>query len=186
MLQVRVGEPRRCGVAGFRLVGFAVTARKRTGRTLCDRPLFTGGYTIDGGYAEYTVADAQYCFHLAESSPDTETTAPLLCAGLIDNRAYRMAGTDVNKLGLYGFGAAGHILDAQVRSTNSGGFTLSRDQGAPRARSLPDGSGRYGLAGPTTAKLDAAIIFAPVGALVPAAHWRDRRKAARSSAAGFI
>jgi alcohol dehydrogenase, propanol-preferring len=142
----------------------------RQGReNLCDRPLFTG-YTIDGGYAEFTVADARYCFHLAETGSDAET-APLMCAGLIGYRAYRMAGPDARKLGLYGFGAAAHIL-AQVaayegRSVYS--FTKPADvRGQEFARSLgcvwAGGSDQQ-----PPEKLDAAIIFAPVGALVPAA-----------------
>ena len=78
---------------------------------LCDNPLFTG-YTIDGGYAEYTVADHRYCFHLPESYVAAEA-APLLCAGLIGYRSYRMVPGDARHLGIYGFGAAAHII-AQV------------------------------------------------------------------------
>jgi propanol-preferring alcohol dehydrogenase len=78
---------------------------------LCDRPKFTG-YTLDGGYAEYTLADAQYCFRLPEEYSDA-AAAPLLCAGLIGYRSYRMAGDDAKRIGIYGFGGAAHII-AQV------------------------------------------------------------------------
>jgi D-arabinose 1-dehydrogenase-like Zn-dependent alcohol dehydrogenase len=84
----------------------------RTGReNLCDHPKFTG-YTIDGGYAEYTVADQRYCFPLPESFSDA-AVAPLLCAGLIGYRSYRMAGDNIERLGIYGFGGAAHII-AQI------------------------------------------------------------------------
>jgi propanol-preferring alcohol dehydrogenase len=136
---------------------------------LCDHPLFTG-YTIDGGYAEYTVADARYCHHLGEIGTDAET-APLLCAGLIGYRAYRMAGTTVSKLGLYGFGAAAHILAQVAKREGKKVYSFTRPgdtQGQEFARSL--GSVWAGGSDEQPPdKLDAAIIFAPVGALVPAA-----------------
>ncbi len=141
----------------------------RTGReNLCDDPLFTG-YTRDGGYATYTLADARYCFPLPEGLSDAET-APLLCAGLIGWRCYRFAG-DGPALGLYGFGAAAHIL-AQV-ATSQGrrvyAFTRAGDRAAQDfARKL--GACWAGSAEDAPPEpLDAAIIFAPVGALVPAA-----------------
>ena len=135
---------------------------------LCDNARFTG-YQIDGGYAEFAVADARYCFPLPENYDDAHA-APLLCAGLIGYRAYRLAGRAA-RLGLYGFGAAAHIL-AQL-ATRQGqrvyAFTRRGDaEGQNFAR-------RLGAvwAGDATAfppePLDAAIIFAPVGALVPAA-----------------
>jgi len=136
---------------------------------LCDHPVFTG-YTIDGGYAEYTVADAQYCFHLADGTEDT-ATAPLLCAGLIGYRSYRMAGEDAQKLGLYGFGAAAHILTqvAKYEGKRVYSFTKPGDsKGQAFARRL----GAVWAGGSDEQppeRLDAAIIFAPVGALVPAA-----------------
>jgi propanol-preferring alcohol dehydrogenase len=141
----------------------------RDGReNLCDAPLFTG-YTRDGGYATHTIADARYCFPLPEGVGDAEA-APLLCAGLIGWRSYRMAG-DGAALGLYGFGAAAHIL-AQVATWQGRrvyAFTRAGDVAAQNfARSR--GARWAGSAEETPPEpLDAAIIFAPVGALVPAA-----------------
>ncbi len=142
----------------------------KTGReNLCDRPKFTG-YTLDGGYAEYAVADIRYCFPLPESYSDA-AAAPLLCAGLIGYRSYRMAGEDSERLGIYGFGGAAHII-AQIAAYQGRkvfAFTRPGDSGAQAfAR-------RLGAvwAGDSTAMppepLDAAIIFAPIGSLVPAA-----------------
>jgi len=135
---------------------------------LCDAPLFTG-YTRDGGYASHTVADARYCFPLGEAGDDAEI-APWLCAGLIGWRSYRMAGAG-HTLGLYGFGAAAHIL-AQVASWQGRrvfAFTRKGDTAAQDfARSL--GAVWAGASEDAPPEpLDAAIIFAPVGALVPAA-----------------
>jgi propanol-preferring alcohol dehydrogenase len=135
---------------------------------LCDTPLFTG-YTRDGGYATHAVADANFCFPLPEHGDDAEL-APLLCAGLIGWRSYRMAG-EGSALGLYGFGAAAHIL-AQVaiwQGRRVYAFTRTGDAAAQAfARSL--GAVWAGGSDETPPQpLDAAIIFAPVGALVPAA-----------------
>jgi propanol-preferring alcohol dehydrogenase len=136
---------------------------------LCEQARFTG-YTLDGGYAEYTVADARYCFPLPEGYSGAQA-APLLCAGLIGYRAYRLAGDGVERLGLYGFGAAAHII-AQV-AVHQGkrvyAFTRAGDLQAQ------DFARRLGAvwAGDSATKppepLDAAIIFAPVGSLVPVA-----------------
>jgi propanol-preferring alcohol dehydrogenase len=134
---------------------------------LCDTPLFTG-YTRDGGYASHTLADASYCFPLPPG--DAAAAAPLLCAGLIGWRSYRMAG-EGSALGLYGFGAAAHIL-AQVavwQGRRVHAFTRPGDEaGQDFARSLG-----VAWAGGSDERppepLDSAIIFAPVGALVPAA-----------------
>jgi alcohol dehydrogenase, propanol-preferring len=141
----------------------------RSGReNLCDHPLFTG-YTRDGGYATHTIADARFAFPLGEKG-DAAETAPLLCAGLIGWRSYRMAG-EAEALGLYGFGAAAHIL-AQVAAWQGRrvyAFTRAGDTASQNfARSL----GAVWAGGsdePPPELLDAAIIFAPVGALVPAA-----------------
>src|SRR5690242_936286 len=135
---------------------------------LCDRPVFTG-YTRDGGFASHTVADARYCFPLGEQGDDAEI-APWLCAGLIGWRSYRMAG-EGETLGLYGFGAAAHIL-AQVAKTQGRrvfAFTRKGDRAAQDfARSLGAvWAGDSDAMAPEP--LDAAIIFAPVGALVPVA-----------------
>ena len=154
----------------------------RAGReNLCDRPLFTG-YTRDGGYATHALADARFCFPLPERRDDAEI-APFLCAGLIGWRSYRMAGAQwegqgagseaerLKALGLYGFGAAAHIL-AQVAAWQGRrvyAFTRGGDTAAQAfARSL--GAVWAGSSDEMPPEpLDAAIIFAPVGALVPLA-----------------
>jgi propanol-preferring alcohol dehydrogenase len=140
-----------------------------TGReNLCDEAGFTG-YQIDGGYADYMVADQRYCFPLAEGLSDAET-APLLCAGLIGYRSLRMAG-DARRLGIFGFGAAAHIVTqvAIYEGRNVFAFTRAGDTAAQDfARDLGAiWAGASEEAPPEP--LDAAIIFAPVGALVPAA-----------------
>jgi len=141
----------------------------RSGReNLCDRARFTG-YQIDGGYAEYAVADQRYCFAVPPPFDDAHA-APLLCAGLIGYRALRMAG-DAKRLGIYGFGAAAHIV-AQVakwQGRSLYAFTRAGDEAAQAfARMLgADWAGNSDQ--PPPQPLDAAIIFAPVGALVPAA-----------------
>jgi alcohol dehydrogenase, propanol-preferring len=144
----------------------------RDGReNLCDRPLFTG-YTRDGGYATHALADARYCFPLPERMDDAEA-APLLCAGLIGWRSYRMAGEGITLrvLGLYGFGAAAHILCqmAAWQGRRVYAFTRGGDAAAQEfAKSL--GAVWAGASEELPPEpLDAAIIFAPVGALVPAA-----------------
>ena len=141
----------------------------RTGaENLCEVASLTG-YQIDGGYAEYTVADHRYCFPLPDGYDDAHA-APLLCAGLIGYRSYRMAG-DAQRIGLYGFGAAAHII-AQValhQGREVYAFTRPGDEAAQQfARDLGvHWSGASDRMPP--APLDAAILFAPVGALVPTA-----------------
>lgn len=138
---------------------------------LCDHAQFTG-YDIDGGYAEYCVADARYCFKLGSTYGDAEA-APLLCAGLIGYRALRMAGEPehARRLGIYGFGSAAHIITqvALARGQRVFAFTRQGDASAQKsARGL--GAEWTGASEDTPPEpLDAAIIFAPVGALVPAA-----------------
>lgn len=158
----RVGVPwlgRSCGCCEY----------CRSGReNLCDSPLFTG-FTRDGGYATHCLADARYCFLLPDAFDDLHA-APLLCAGLIGYRAYKLAG-EAATLGLYGFGAAAHVL-AQVAVAHGRtvyAFTREGDEAGMRfARELG-----CAWAGPSTEPppqhMDAAIIFAPVGALVPLA-----------------
>ena len=142
----------------------------RMGReNLCDRARFTG-YTVNGGYAQYAVADRRYCFRMPSGFTDLEA-APLLCAGLIGYRSLRMCGDGVERLGLYGFGAAAHIV-AQIavhRGNELYAFTRPGDAAAQAfARSL--GAAWAGdSTQPPPEELDAAILFAPVGALVPAA-----------------
>lgn len=150
---------------------------------LCDRPLFTG-FTRDGGYATHVVADSRYCLHLPETYSDAEA-APLLCAGLIGYRALKMAG-DGKRLGFYGFGAAAHVLAqfavAQGREVYA--FTRPGDaQGQQFAISL--GCEWAGPSDePSPVELDAAIIFAPVGPLVPLAL-KAVRKGGRVVCAGI-
>jgi propanol-preferring alcohol dehydrogenase len=135
---------------------------------LCERARFTG-YQLDGGYAEYTVADERFCFPIPDSYRDVEA-APLLCAGLIGYRALRAAGNP-ERLGIYGFGAAAHIVTQVARHEGRRVFAFTRagDTAAQTfARTLgAEWSGASDDAPPEP--LDAAIIFAPVGALVPAA-----------------
>jgi propanol-preferring alcohol dehydrogenase len=141
---------------------------RRHEENLCDYARFTG-YTIDGGYAELTVADARYCFALPSNLGDVEL-APWLCAGLIGYRALRMAG-DAQRLGIYGFGAAAHIVAqlARYQGREVAAFTRRGDaQAQAFARSLGAAwAGDSDTAAPF--ELDAALIFAPVGVLVPAA-----------------
>lgn len=156
----RVGVPwlgYTCGVCRY---------CQRDQENLCDQPLFTG-YTLDGGYAEYTVAYEKYCFSLPPSYGDLDV-APLLCAGLIGYRTYRLAGEQVEHLGIYGFGAAAHII-AQVaihQDKKVYAFTKPGDiQGQDFARRL--GAVWAGDADePPPKTLDAAMIFAPVGSLI--------------------
>lgn len=141
---------------------------KRGRENLCTNARFTG-YDVDGGYAEYAVADARYAFRLPDGYSDAEA-APLLCAGLIGYRSYRMAG-DAPRLGLYGFGAAAHII-AQVAvhdgrevyaftsPGNATGQQFARDLGATWAGASTEAPPE---------PMDAAIIFAPVGSLLPEA-----------------
>src|ERR1700738_778567 len=135
---------------------------------LCDRALFTG-YTIDGGYAEFVVADARFCFHLPDRYNDVDV-APLLCAGMLCYRSYRKTG-DAHRLGIYGFGAAAHLIAQVAVYEGREVFAFTRpgdNEGQAFALSLgakwAGGSDKM-----PPEKLDAAIIFAPVGALVPAA-----------------
>ncbi len=159
----RVGVPwlgYTCGVCDY----------CRSGQeNLCDRPGFTG-YTLDGGFAEYTVADQRYCFEIPVDYPDV-AAAPLLCAGLIGYRSYRLAGPNVTRLGIYGFGAAAHII-AQVaahRGQQVYAFTRPGDEAA-QAFARRIGAVWAGDSDKLPPEpLDAALIFAPVGSLLPAA-----------------
>ena len=141
----------------------------RTGReNLCDAAKFTG-YQLDGGYAEYVIADNRYCFALPEGYSDAEL-APLLCAGLIGYRALGMAG-DAQRLGIYGFGAAAHIVAQVARFQGRRIYAFTRP-GDNQAQQFARELGAY-WAGDSTSTppdpLDAAILFAPAGSLVPAA-----------------
>jgi propanol-preferring alcohol dehydrogenase len=141
----------------------------RSGReNLCERARFTG-YQIDGGYAEYTVADARFCFNIPAAYDDVHA-APLLCAGLIGYRTLRMAG-DARRIGIYGFGAAAHIVAQVARFEGRETFAFTRPGDAEAqafARRITGGWAGGSDESPPE-PLDAALIFAPVGALVPAA-----------------
>jgi propanol-preferring alcohol dehydrogenase len=141
----------------------------RAGReNLCDFPRFTG-YTLDGGYAEFVVADQRYCFPIPEGYSDAEA-APLLCAGLIGYRSLVMVG-DARRLGIYGFGAAAHIVAQVARHQGREVFAFTRT-GDTAAQQFARDLGAI-WAGDSTQSppepLDAAIFFAPAGPLVPAA-----------------
>ncbi len=139
----------------------------RSGReNLSDRARFTG-YDLDGGYAEFAVADERFCFPLPEGYPDVQA-APLLCAGLIGWRSLSFAG-DAERLGLYGFGASAHIICQVARWQGRRVFAFTREgdeAGQAFARSL---GAEWAGSGAPPEELDAAIIFAPAGELVPAA-----------------
>jgi propanol-preferring alcohol dehydrogenase len=133
---------------------------------LCDHPEFTG-YTLDGGYAEYTVADQRYCFPLPKAYNDIEA-APLLCAGLIGYRTYRLAGEYKDRLGIYGFGAAGHII-AQVANYQGKKVYAFTRPGDRETQEFARRLGVYWAGGSDETppdELDAALILAPVGPLM--------------------
>jgi propanol-preferring alcohol dehydrogenase len=141
----------------------------RAGReNLCDQARFTG-YQLDGGYAEYTLADQRFCFPLPAGYADAEA-APLLCAGLIGYRSLVMAG-EARRLGIYGFGAAAHIVAQVARHQGREVYAFTR-AGDANAQQFARDLGAV-WAGPSDAlppeELDAAILFAPAGELVPAA-----------------
>jgi alcohol dehydrogenase, propanol-preferring len=141
----------------------------RSGReNLCDRARFTG-YDIDGGYAERTVADERFCFPLPDGYEDLQA-APLLCAGLIGHRTLRLTG-DGERLGIYGFGAAAHIVCQVARHEGRRVFAFTRaDDEGTQAFAMELGAEWAGDAlSPPPEELDAALIFAPAGELVPAA-----------------
>ncbi len=158
----RVGVPWLASTCGA--CGYCVSGREN----LCDQARFTG-YHVDGGYAEYALADQRYCFALPDGYSDAEA-APLLCAGLIGYRALKMAGA-AKRLGIYGFGAAAHIVAQVARFQGQQIFAFTRpgdDAGKRFARELGAAWAGDSDALPPE-PLDAAIIFAPVGSLVPLA-----------------
>lgn len=156
----RVGVPwlgHTCGTCAYCRSGH---------ENLCDAPGFTG-YTINGGYAEYCVADEEYVFPLPDKA-DPVALAPLLCAGLIGYRSYKLAG-EVKTLGIFGFGAAAHILCQIARHQGVEVYAFTRD-GDSSAQDFARALGAVWAGGSSESSpklLDAAIIFAPVGALVP-------------------
>jgi propanol-preferring alcohol dehydrogenase len=144
--------------------GYCATQREN----LCDEPRFTG-YHIDGGFATHTVADARYCFPIPDAYDDAHA-APLLCAGLIGHRALKAAG-DAQRLGIYGFGAAAHIVAQIARHQGRRVFAFTRP-GDSRAQAFARSVGCEWAGSsedPAPELLEAAIIFAPVGPLVPLA-----------------
>ena len=164
----RVGVPwlgETCGVCVYCRRGL---------ENLCERARFTG-YTLEGGYAECVLADARYCVEIPQAYSDLEA-APLLCAGLIGYRAYRAAGPGEN-LGLYGFGAAAHLLAqiAQAQGRRVFAFTRPGDDGTQRFARQLGAAWAGGSDQPPPEPLDAAIIFAAVGALVPLALAATRK-----------
>jgi len=150
---------------------------------LCDLALYTG-YQIDGGFAEYTLADARYCFPVPQGYSDLQA-APLLCAGLIGYRSYRLA-REGRRIGLYGFGAAAHILIQVARDAGQEVYAFTREgDEAAQSFALALGAVWAGSSSERSpAPLDAAIIFAPVGDLVPQAL-RAVRKGGRVICAGI-
>jgi len=147
---------------------------RRGEENLCAQARFTG-YQLDGGYAEYTLADARFCFALPERYDDA-SAAPLLCAGLIGYRALRFAG-DARRLGIYGFGAAAHIVAQVAVAEGREVYAFTRAGDAP-AQALARKVGACWAGGSQETApqpLDAAIIFAPVGALIPTALEAVRR-----------
>jgi propanol-preferring alcohol dehydrogenase len=133
---------------------------------LCDFARFTG-YDIDGGYAEWTVADERFCFPIPEGFEDLRA-APLLCAGLIGYRSLRLAG-EAERLGLYGFGASAHIIAQVALHEGRRVFAVTREGDAEAQAFARELGAEWAGAGAPPEELDAVIIFAPVGELVPAA-----------------
>ncbi len=170
----RFAAGQRVGVPWLGRTDDACDDCRRGQENLCARALFTG-YQRDGGYAELAVADARFCFPIPEGYAD-EQAAPLLCAGLIGYRALRFAG-DARRLGLYGFGSSAHIVTQIARARGQRVFAFTRP--GDRARQEFATSLGAAWAGdssqPPPEELDAAILFAPVGALVPVALRAVRR-----------
>jgi propanol-preferring alcohol dehydrogenase len=163
----RIGQ--RIGVPWLGYTDGACRYCQRGQENLCDHPEFTG-YTLDGGFAEYAVADQRYCFPLPESYSDLEA-APLMCAGLIGYRTYRLAGEHVERLGIYGFGAAGHIIAQVANYQGKRVFAFTRP-GDVATQDFARRLGVYWAGGSDEMppeELDAALVLAPVGALMVAA-----------------
>ncbi len=169
----RLGE--RVGVPWLGATDGTCRYCMRGQENLCDHPIFTG-YHVDGGFAEFTLADERFCFPLPVLYSDVEV-APLLCAGLIGYRTYRMAGESVETLGIYGFGAAAHIITQVAKHAGKKVFAFTRPgDAAAQEFALRQGAD---WAGDSTQlppeQLDAALIFAQVGPLVVAALRATRK-----------
>ena len=148
---------------------------RRHQENLCDAPAFTG-YTLDGGYAEFVLAHQDYCFGIPDAFDDAEA-APLLCAGLIGYRTLRMTGERSQRLGIYGFGAAAHIISQVAVHLGKEIYAFTRP-GDQRGQAFAKRLGAVWAGGsdePPPAELDAAMIFAPVGALMLAALRATRK-----------
>ena len=162
--QFQLGE--RIGVPWLGYTDGTCQYCQRDQENLCLNPLFTG-YTIDGGFAEYAVADQRYCFTLPEAYADSEV-APLLCAGMIGYRTYRLAGEHTDRIGIYGFGSAAHIIAQVAIHQGKRVFAFTR----PGDNETQEFALQLGAAwaGDSTQappeELDAALIFAPVGSLI--------------------
>ncbi|WMT79206.1 zinc-dependent alcohol dehydrogenase family protein [Bradyrhizobium sp. Ash2021] len=181
VIPLKIGE--RVGVPWLGYTCGECSYCKSGSENLCDRPLFTG-YTRDGGFATHLVADARYCFSLGEVGDDV-AIAPLLCAGLIGWRSLVMAG-DGKTLGIFGFGAAGHIVAQVARWQGRSIYAFTR-AGDTEAQALAKSLGADWAGGSEERPpipLDAAIIYAPVGSLVPMAL-RAVRKGGRVVCAGI-
>lgn len=167
----RFATGRRVGVPWLGYTDGRCSYCKKGRENLCDNARFTG-YTLDGGYAEYAAADSRYCFSLPPSYSDAEA-APLMCAGLIGYRSYRLATMQggVRRLGIYGFGAAAHILCqvAAHQGMEVYAFTRPGDRNAQEFALRLRAAWAGGSDQMPPRPLDAAIIFAPIGSLIPAA-----------------
>ena len=162
--QFQLGE--RIGVPWLGYTDGTCQYCQRDQENLCENPLFTG-YTIDGGFAEYAVADQRYCFTLPEAYADREV-APLLCAGMIGYRTYRLAGEHIDRIGIYGFGSAAHIIAQVAIHQGKRVFAFTRP-GDNEAQEFALQLGAAWAGDSTQAppeELDAALIFAPVGSLI--------------------
>ena len=178
-----VGDGRRVGIPWLGWTDGECRYCRAGLENLCERVQFTG-YDRDGGYAEYAVADERYCFGVPQSYSDLHA-APLLCAGLIGYRALRFT-SDAERVGLYGFGSSARVVAQVARHQGRRVFAFTRDgddDGQEFARSL-GAEWAGGSSGPPPEELDAAIIFAPVGELVPLAL-RAVRKAGVVVCAGI-
>jgi propanol-preferring alcohol dehydrogenase len=164
----RFGPGERVGVPWLGWTDGTCSYCRRGRENLCDRAVFTG-YGRDGGYAHLTVADERFCFAIPDGYPDLQA-APLLCAGLIGFRTLRLAG-DAERIGIYGFGAAAHIICQVAVHEGRRVFAFTRAEDRERQEfALRLGAEWAGDAlGPAPEELDAALIFAPAGELVPAA-----------------
>ena len=167
----------RVGIAWLHKTDGTCEYCRRGEENLCDAPLFTG-YSVDGGYAEFVVAPEAFVYPIPEGFPD-EQAAPLLCAGIIGYRCLRMAKvTQGAKLGFYGFGAAAHVAIQVAKHWGADVYAATRDERHGRLAMELGATWAGGMLAPPPVKLDAAIVFAPAGEIVPQAL-RALRKGGR-------